>query len=199
MVGSDVQVIPLSEHVDYWNNLGWQDPFSDAVFSDRQRDYAVSLGQESVYTPEMVVDGVRGFNGANENAARQAIFERRRTRKERLSVSAKRVKDSIEVRVSRSSRTAPGTNQNLIVCLTQDNLSVLVRSGENRGRRLSHQAVVRVVRKMKNPGDLTTLSFQLDPSWKLADMHVVSFIQDAVTKEITAAGIGTVSVDNSLD
>lgn len=193
LAGGKVQVIPLSEHVDYWNYLGWQDPFSDKSFTDRQRDYAVSFGQRSVFTPEMVVDGVRGFNGASESAAREAIAARLRAKKERLSVRAVTDKDSIEVRVSRSAVAAPGTGQNLIVCLTQDNLSVPVRSGENSGRRLRHHAVVRVMRQIENPGDRVALSFRLDPSWKPADMHAVGFIQDRKSKEITGAGTGPVS------
>ncbi|MGD9681090.1 MAG: DUF1223 domain-containing protein [Candidatus Obscuribacterales bacterium] len=208
LVADEAQVIPLSEHVDYWNYLGWRDPFSDKVFTDRQRDYAVSFGQRGVFTPEMVVDGVRGFNGASESAAREAIVARLRAKKERLSVRAVRVKDSIEVGVSRSPGVGAGaragfdsgrgpsqdTNHNLIVCLTQDNLSVPVRSGENSGRRLSHQAVVRVMKKVENPGGQVSVRFELDPGWKLEDMHAVAFLQDRKTKEITGAGTSPVSV-----
>jgi len=208
LVVDQAQVIPLSEHVDYWNYLGWRDPFSDKLYSERQRDYAVSFGQRSVFTPEMVVDGVRGFNGASESAAREAIVSRLRARKEKLSVQAVRLKDSIEVRVSRSAGVGAGAragfdsrigpnkdkNQSLIVCLTQDNLSVPVRSGENSGRRLSHHAVVRVMREVENPGGQVSVSFELDPSWKLSDMHAVSFLQDRNSKEITGAGIAPVSV-----
>lgn len=197
LVEGEAQVIPLSEHVDYWNYLGWRDPFSDKLYSERQRDYAVSFGQRSVFTPEMVVDGVRGFNGASESAAREAIVSRLRAKKEKLSVQAARVKDSIEVRVSRSLVASPGRDQSLIVCLTQDNLSVPVRSGENSGRRLSHHAVVRVMRLLENPGDRVSMSFGLDKSWKLADMHAVGILQDRKTKEITGAGTGPVSIGNS--
>ena len=51
-------IIPLSEHVDYWNRLGWRDPFSSRLFSERQRTYAATLDTKNVYTPMMVVDGV---------------------------------------------------------------------------------------------------------------------------------------------
>src|ERR1044072_1323031 len=59
------EVIALALHVDYWNHLGWSDPFSSRQFSERQGEYAAAFGQNGVYTPQMVVDGVKEFNGAN--------------------------------------------------------------------------------------------------------------------------------------
>src|SRR5215216_4308607 len=59
------EVIPLALHVDYWNHLGWSDPFSSRQFSERQGEYSAAFGKEDVYTPQMVVDGVKEFNGGN--------------------------------------------------------------------------------------------------------------------------------------
>src|ERR1700744_5694418 len=53
----DVEIIPLSEHVDYWNHLGWKDRFSAPLFTERQQDYGRTFHMESVYTPEIVVNG----------------------------------------------------------------------------------------------------------------------------------------------
>src|SRR5947208_3501621 len=65
-------VIALSEHVDYWNQLGWADPFSSAGFTDRQRQYAEVLHGDGVYTPQMVVDGKTGFVGSDNQKALRA-------------------------------------------------------------------------------------------------------------------------------
>ena len=69
------QVIVLSEHVDNWNYLGWRDPYSSEIFSDRQNEYATRFGIDSVYTPQMVVDGSSQFVGNDQGAAESAIQE----------------------------------------------------------------------------------------------------------------------------
>ncbi len=71
IAGADV--IALELHVDYWNRLGWADPFSAPQFSARQGDYADRFDNESVYTPQMVVDGQTEFPGGNQAKARTAI------------------------------------------------------------------------------------------------------------------------------
>jgi hypothetical protein len=67
------QIIVLSEHVDYWNHLGWTDPFSSAAFSARQETYARRFGLDGPYTPEMVVDGGAECNGSDARKAESAI------------------------------------------------------------------------------------------------------------------------------
>src|SRR6185436_18810022 len=69
----DTLIIGLSEHVDYWNQLGWKDPFSDHLFSQRQSQYAAAAGTTDIYTPQMVVDGRDSFVGSDRAAAMAAI------------------------------------------------------------------------------------------------------------------------------
>ena len=69
------EIIAISEHVDYWNRLGWADPFSSAAFSDRQHQYARALGTNQMYTPQMVVDGRTEFIGSQEGKARRGIAQ----------------------------------------------------------------------------------------------------------------------------
>src|SRR5438105_352574 len=69
----DRPVAPLSFHVDYWNDLGWADPYSLPAWTERQRQYARALGDSSVYTPELVVGGAAGFVGSNSGAILRAI------------------------------------------------------------------------------------------------------------------------------
>ena len=69
----DLPIVALSFHVDYWNRLGWKDPYSDAAFSQRQRIYASKLPDQRVYTPEIVVNGSSGHVGSRESEVRSAI------------------------------------------------------------------------------------------------------------------------------
>lgn len=69
----NLPVYVLSFHVDYWNRLGWKDPYSDPVWSKRQREYAESLRSDRVYTPQLVVNGIDAFVGSNGRKAIAAI------------------------------------------------------------------------------------------------------------------------------
>ncbi len=69
----DIDVIPLSEHVDYWNHLGWKDRFSSALYTERQQDYVRTFHLESPYTPEIVVNGQLQVSGGDERGVVQAI------------------------------------------------------------------------------------------------------------------------------
>src|SRR2546425_10437285 len=68
-----LEIIVLSEHVDYWNHIGWIDPYSARYYSDRQGAYAERLRLDGVYTPEMVVDGTSEFVGSDSAAAGKAL------------------------------------------------------------------------------------------------------------------------------
>src|SRR5271169_3144145 len=72
---SGAELIVLSEHVDYWNDIGWKDPYSSREYSERQSAYAAQFGLGSIYTPQMVVDGHFEFVGSDERRASQTIKE----------------------------------------------------------------------------------------------------------------------------
>ena len=69
----DSNIIPLSFHVDYWNRLGWEDPFSSSEYSERQRSYAKQLNLESVYTPQLVVNGEYELVGSTGRMQKQPL------------------------------------------------------------------------------------------------------------------------------
>src|SRR5581483_8973602 len=94
---SGVHIIALSEHVDYWDRLGWRDPFSSAQFSQRQQVYSQVLRDSGPYTPEMVVDGATGFVGSESREALQAIATAARAQKAVVQISGGAGKLTIQV------------------------------------------------------------------------------------------------------
>src|SRR5438876_2184815 len=81
------EIIPLSEHVDYWNYIGWADPFSAAAFSARQGEYARTFGLDGAYTPQMVIDGQTEFIGSNLSQARSAIAKAAQASKAQVTLT----------------------------------------------------------------------------------------------------------------
>ncbi len=135
-------VYPLAFHVDYWNHLGWADPFSDAAFTRRQYGYGQAFHLESVYTPQMVVNGRVEFNGSDADAADRAIRAALAVPVTvRVAVAADKA-DGGGYRVACTADGAPaGTLLN--VAVVERGLSTDVPRGENAGHRLDQPAVVR--------------------------------------------------------
>jgi hypothetical protein len=105
--GADLVV--LSEHVDYWNGDGWVDPYSSLLFSERQRWYAEQFGLDSVYTPQVVVDGQRETVGSNAAAIRNAVETA--TRSEKLTLTlANAVRDGNRIKFHLTSADLQGTD-----------------------------------------------------------------------------------------
>jgi hypothetical protein len=139
------QIIVLSEHVDYWNYLGWSDRFSSAEFTERQEMYAHSSIAES-YTPQLVVDGRMEVLGSDERAIQSAVAKAAARPKLPVRiVSAKR--DDNEAVVIIAVGAAFG-KANVWVAIADDRDQSNVRNGENKGRTLNHVAVVRSLGKV---------------------------------------------------
>lgn len=168
-------VIVLSEHVDYWDQLGWRDPFSNAQFTRRQTIYADRLNAKGNYTPQMVVDGRTEFVGSDSRRAASATAE-----------AAQRPK--IGVQVSSVDRNAsqwtvhidvPAIPQaaEVMVALVEPTAVTQVARGENGGRELKH---VGVVRTLTPAGSMAKgVAFSKDVTIRSTGLHqrVVVFVQ----------------------
>src|SRR5213595_2786377 len=93
------QVITLSEHVDYWNQLGWTDPFSSSFFTSRQQIYARTIKSTDVYTPQMVVDGSAAFVGSDDRKAFVAIMDAAKAPKAAIGLGCGRDPMTLQVRI----------------------------------------------------------------------------------------------------
>jgi hypothetical protein len=174
-----VAIIPLGFHVDYWNSLGWQDRFSSRNFSERQEQYARKFKIDGPYTPQMVVDGNNEFVGNSSGRAQTIIAEAAtRAQKADIQISAGTA-DKLLVRVDPVGNAAPA---DVMLAVTEDNLTSKIGAGENDGRVLRHSAVVRDFRRLghfEKSSFETSVSVHLDKEWKPDNLHVVVFVQTA--------------------
>jgi hypothetical protein len=176
----------LSYHVKYWDYLGWQDPYGQAEFADRQRDYTSKL-RDRTYTPQMVVNGTRTFVGSNATAAHQSIETALKTDAlHGLEISVTRAGDHLEVDYRLTGPQKPSLVLNLAVVARK--LGNEVKRGENRGRSLNHVNVVMNLKKQKtgrkDKGHVTLpYPSELDEE----NVRVVAFLQHPDQLNVVAA------------
>jgi hypothetical protein len=143
-ISPDVAVL-LAFHVDYWNRLGWSDRFSQASFTGRQREVARRASRGVVYTPQLVLDGqdLRHAYNVEQLRSKLAVINAERARAKiqaNVSSSANEVRISGEVDVF---SPAPGKGEQVWIASFENGLSSRVTAGENAGKRLDHDYVVR--------------------------------------------------------
>src|SRR5215472_7664237 len=146
---SGAQIVVLSEHVDYWNHIGWADPYSSPAFSARQQQYARRFRTQGPYTPQMVVDGRSEFVGSDARAAESAIRSAAKYPKTaiRISEDGPAVIDVAPL--------PPGTARKAAVFATyaMDSGTQDVVRGENKGRRLDHVAIAKELKQIGTVDD----------------------------------------------
>lgn len=188
-----VQVIALSEHVDYWNRLGWKDPFSSAQFSQRQTDYARALGIEDFYTPQMIVDGRTEFVGSRLGTALDAIAKAARSPKANVILAIKMPAANsftLTVQVENLPPISRGDKGDVMLAITESGLLSKVARGENSGRELAHSSVTRKLIKIgavegKTFNAETTV--RLEPSWRRQQLKAVVFVQERSSRRVLGA------------
>lgn len=185
-LGQNEEIIALSFHVDYWNHLGWRDPYSSAEWSARQRRYAQAL-QTTVYTPQLIVDGRSDLVGSDERRIRQAIADRRPSRSApRLRLRLEERKDEVSVRVELDGSDLP-RRLDLELIVYESGLGESVTRGENVGRKLRHDYVVRSLeRQPAVPGE-SRASLRLDRGWNRDNLGVAALLRHRAGLQIAAA------------
>jgi hypothetical protein len=195
-LAAGVEIVPLSLHVDYWNHLGWRDPYSSADFSRRQESYSGTLRSDSVFTPQLVIDGESQVVGSDRRGALQAI--ERAARRPRASVVLEQIDDaqapprrsSWRVSLDAHSLAPRPPATYLFVAVTEDGLASSVSRGENTGRTLRHVAVVRRLRALGRAwlderGTVTQeVTIDLDPAWRRDRLHVVAWAAAAPNGQV---------------
>ena len=185
-------IIVLSEHVDYWNSIGWKDPYSSSFFSERQSAYASRFGLSSVYTPQMVVDGSTEFVGSDARHANQAMENARRTDKlpVRLTLLAL---DKGTVRAHVETDAAPNGKADVFLALALNRADSDVSRGENSGRHLSHVSVVQILERVGSlePGKTFSkdVEMKMPPHDNLSNLRAIAFVQESGPGKILGATV----------
>jgi hypothetical protein len=195
------RIVPLSFHVDFWNSGGWTDPFSTKEWTQRQVAYARALGLSQVYTPQAVVDGGTEMVGSDADRLRAAIAAAAaRPAGEvalHLDPSASRVKVGVDVSLPEALR---GQNLDLVAVVFERGLVTPVGRGENGGKTLRNDYVVRTLERVdrlaaKGP-PLThhTASLRLSKDWEPTRLGVAAFLQDPKSLEIRGAAAEAIAI-----
>ena len=173
----------LSFHVDYWDRLGWKDPFSRADYTLRQKHYAEVLNLNSLYTPQVIVNGKTEMVGSDANRLQEAITdELAHTNNPPIEATA----HSADDKTVTVDYTLPGKSQGtFLAALVQLQASTAVKNGENAGKQLHHADVVRDLKSAgKNKGSLT---LAIPAGLTAKDCRVVVFIQDKENLQVGGA------------
>ncbi len=188
----NLTVYVLSFHVDYWNRLGWKDPYSHSDFTERQRTYTQTWQNSQMYTPQMTVNGNPGFVGSRKQQAWQEI-------KGALKQPAQ---SSINLQVAISGEQATMAYQvtgdyqgkHLQIALVEKNIQTSVRRGENGGKTLHHTHVVRnFSSRSLNSSAQGKVTLQLPEDLKTANASIIAYVQDETNLKINGASAQTLA------
>jgi len=184
------KLVPLAYHVDYWNHIGWTDPFSSADSTKRQEAYVRRLGGGSVYTPQAVVDGAAELVGSDATALQAAIAAA--AAKPAASIALRLEPRDAKVLVEAAvdlPESLRDRKWDLMVALYETGLSTAVGRGENGGRTLQNDYVVRRLERAGRVKASTKgeASLKIESGWNRAHLGVAAFLQDPDTLEIRGA------------
>jgi hypothetical protein len=183
-------IVGISEHVTYWNSLGWQDPFSSAGNTERQNAYAERFHLEGVYTPQMVINGAEQIVGSDRGALLRAL-EQERTQASALTLHIHSVNQTGgEFTVSYSVEgPLPAQGADLVAVVVDDSDRSSVLRGENSGQTLAHVSVARAIRRLGSlhKGD-HLVEIPAPPSFQTSQKHhLILFAQTAGNGKVLGA------------
>jgi hypothetical protein len=169
------EIIVLGAHVDYWNYIGWTDRFSSPQWTRRQQAYVRRMRLDSAYTPQFVIDGRIQLVGGESRTAVAAISGSAKQPKP-IEVGLSIAGDKLSVKIQ-SSEPIEGE---VLLALTENNLTTQVRAGENGGRTLQHTAVLRSLLPlgvMRGQAFTSTKEMRIAHDWNRKELRAVVFVQ----------------------
>ncbi len=174
-------LIAIAFHVDYWDRLGWKDSFSNKEWTNRQVEYRDYFKNESIYTPQLIVNGTQEFVGSNKIKVSNSLLNKIKIENDiNLTTNTKRSELIIDYSIS-----GKLDHKNLVLILIQKQAEVFVKRGENSGKKLLHTNIARdlIEIDLKNNSGQTQLEIPSELSEK--DFFIIGFIQNKTSKIIS--------------
>jgi hypothetical protein len=183
-------IFVLAFHVDYWNKLGWKDVFSKPDYTARQSKYASVLGLESIYTPQIIVNGIHEFVGSNSSQLKRVVEKELANGKGKpFHVTASLLAgNQVEITYRLNERQS----SNLNIALIQLHAASDVKRGENQGRHLDHINVVRDFKTIPLSDFTGKANLLIPAGLNKDDCKIIAYLQDAVSMKIT--GVSEVNI-----
>lgn len=187
LLRNDSNIIALSFHVDYWDNLGWKDAFSNNSFTERQRRYGEQFHLESIYTPQLVINGEYETVGSNRQKAENLIkkVEEEPSSAEIKIIEVKKQNQSLSVTCHLYGEIK---NSQLIAAIVQKHAERKIAGGENSGATLQH---TNVVHSLVENGAKTEMNIKINLPSELKDgeWQLALYLQRQSDLKITAAKV----------
>ncbi|KAI7748414.1 hypothetical protein M8C21_007571 [Ambrosia artemisiifolia] len=189
----DVPLVLLAYHVDYWDFNGWKDPFGSSQWTVRQKMYVESLNLDTMFTPQVVVQGRSHCIGNDEDGLLASIAGAPRYPPPAFQATFHRpTPESLQVSLKGSLRAkVDGQGANIMVALYESGLLTNCKNGDNKGRVIANDFVVRKLSKiwsLKNHSPKKTLTgttdFELWEGFNSAKCGIVVFVQQHGTHHI---------------
>lgn len=169
-IKTDQPVYILEYHVDYWDRLGWKDPFSSHQFSERQYQYSQFLSSQ-VYTPQLVMNGSSECIGSDAAIVNRTIN----------AALSKPAKTTLNVQGSIQGGKLTVNQKNILIAVVQQHAVTQVKRGENEGRTLHHIQIVRSLHLIKGKE-----AIDLPAGFNTQEYEIIAMVQNPSTGEITA-------------
>jgi hypothetical protein len=191
-----VEVVPIGLHVDYFDHLGWKDTFGSRLFTARQEEYATKFGPDSVYTPQMVVDGTEAVAGSERDLVHTAIKTAGGRSHLPLRVSARESLGKLRVAIDLPAAPSNDEKIQVVAAITEDGLSTNVKRGENSGRTLHHVAVARHLQRLdvltQDPA-VVEVQLPIAKTWARGALKAVVWLQGTKSRRVYAAALAPIA------
>jgi len=197
------KVVPLSLHVDYWNYIGWRDPYSGPQYTQRQRQIAHRNNLRTIYTPQVVLNGqdFRAWRRQNISTTLDELSKRPPLADLQLNWKVNDAEQSLAATVTAQLASDAGSSENQVMFLAvyENDIKSSVNAGENDGRLLKHDYVVREMYALpfsSKTAITQAVNLTLKPDWKRSNLGITVFVQNKKSGEIMQALASKLSCDS---